>query len=77
MAVPIRLDSAAMVVDAGAPVALFQTRVGGIGGAIRQGRQQYVVSADGQRFLMNTVVEQATAPLTVVLNWKPRARGDD
>ena len=77
MAVPIRLDSKAMVVEAGSPVPLFQTRVGGTGGAIRRGRQQYVVSADGQRFLMNTVVEQASAPLTVVLNWKPRARSEN
>jgi hypothetical protein len=32
----------------------------------------YVVSPDGQRFLINTVIEQpATAPITVILNWKP------
>ena len=32
---------------------------------------QYVVAPDGQRFLMNTVVEDAnTSPITVVLNWK-------
>jgi hypothetical protein len=72
MAVPIRLDSTAMAVDAGTPVPLFQTRVGGSGGAIRSGPQQYAVSTDGQRFLMNAV-EQAAPPLTVVLNWKPRS----
>jgi Tol biopolymer transport system component len=34
------------------------------------GRYQYAVSADGQRFLINTVPEQAaSAPITVVLNW--------
>jgi len=43
MAVPIRLDSTAMVVEAGSPV-----------------------------FLMNTVLEQAASPLTVILNWKPK-----
>jgi hypothetical protein len=30
----------------------------------------YAVSADGQRFLVNTVVDQPTRPaLTVILNW--------
>jgi hypothetical protein len=72
MAVPIRLDASAMVVEASVPVPLFVTRVGG---AVMGGdKQQYVVSADGQRFLMNTVVEEAAAPLTVILNWKPGSR---
>jgi hypothetical protein len=31
---------------------------------------EYAVSADGQRFLVNTVIEQASHPtLTAVLNW--------
>jgi len=35
-----------------------------------QGRAFYDVSADGQRFLVNTVEEQAgVAPITVVVNW--------
>jgi hypothetical protein len=30
----------------------------------------YAVTADGQRFLFNTVVDQPTRPaLTVILNW--------
>jgi hypothetical protein len=30
----------------------------------------YAVTADGQRFLVNTVVDQPTRPaLTVILNW--------
>jgi hypothetical protein len=30
----------------------------------------YDMSADGQRFLINTLAEQtATAPITVVVNW--------
>jgi hypothetical protein len=33
-------------------------------------RYSYVVSADGQRFLINRAPEQTTqAPITVVLNW--------
>jgi eukaryotic-like serine/threonine-protein kinase len=42
---------------------LFQTRA-------RTARYEYAVSADGQRFLINTITQQtASAPITVVLNW--------
>ena len=35
-------------------------------------RQQYLVSADGQSFVMNSAVTEGTAsPITVILNWKP------
>ena len=35
----------------------------------------YDVAADGQRFLVNTVGEQASsAPLTLVVNWKAALR---
>jgi hypothetical protein len=36
--------------------------------------QQYDVSSDGQRFLMNTITEEAASPITVVLNRNPEAR---
>jgi hypothetical protein len=32
-------------------------------------RQSYAVSADGQRFLLNTSLEAGSPPMTVVLNW--------
>ncbi len=52
-------------------VALFTTH---IGGAVQGFRQPYVVSADSQLFLMLTVVEEAsTAPINVILNWKPKS----
>jgi hypothetical protein len=74
MAVPVRLASDRKVVDASSPTPLFDTRVGGA----LQGnlRQQYVVSADGQRFLMNTVTQDPsiTSPITVILNWRPPAK---
>jgi len=52
--------------EPGAPKALFGTRfVSNLTGAHR-----YDVSADGQRFLMSTRVEEtASTPITVVLNW--------
>ena len=43
---------------------LFETRI------VLGGRYEYAVSADGQRFLINTAPEQAeSAPITVVVNW--------
>jgi hypothetical protein len=31
------------------------------------------VSADGQRFLMNIVVDETNStPITLILNWKPK-----
>jgi len=47
----------------GAVKPLFKTRVNGP-------RFEYGVSADGQRFLVNTPLgQEASAPITVVLNW--------
>jgi len=47
----------------GAVKPMFQTRAIGL-------EDRYAVSADGQRFLINTAPEQAaSAPITVVLNW--------
>jgi hypothetical protein len=31
-----------------------------------------MVSPDGQRMLVATVTEEATAPIALILNWKPR-----
>jgi len=68
MAAPIRLAPDGQAVEAGTPVPLFTTRAGG---AVQfPFTQQYLVSPDGQRFLMNTVTEEATSPITVLLNWK-------
>ena len=71
-AVPTRFASDGHAVEAGTPVPLFTTRVGR---ALQQTdiNPQYVVAPDGQRFLMNTVVENAnTSPITVILNWKAK-----
>ncbi len=54
--------------EAGLPRPLFQTRAQ----VNRAGPNvfAYDVSADGQRFLVNTIVgEQASIPVTVVVNW--------
>ena len=49
--------------EVGAVTPLFRTR-------IAPTRYEYDVTADGQRFLINTLPEQTTSsPITVVLNW--------
>jgi Tol biopolymer transport system component len=70
MAVPITVKGSSL--EPGNPVPLFATR---LGGAIQgSSRQQYFVSPDGQRFLMNTVLDGNTpSAITVILNWKPEA----
>lgn len=71
MAVPIQLALKGGAIEAGTPLPRFATR---IGGAV-QGfdKHEYVVSPDGQRFLMNTITDVATtSPITVILHWKPK-----
>jgi Tol biopolymer transport system component len=68
MAVPIQLASTSLQIEIGTPAPLFTTHIGGaVQGA---DRQQYMVSSDGQRFLMNTILEEPTRPIIVVLNWR-------
>ena len=69
MAVPMQLASNGQSIEIGAPTPLFTTHIGGaVQGA---NMQQYMVSSDGQRFLMNTIMEDALLPIIVLLNWKP------
>ena len=69
MAAPIA--AAGRTLDPGAPVALFTPRFA-IGASITQAKPQYVVGRDG-RFLINSAIEQATPPITLVLNWDGEA----
>jgi hypothetical protein len=70
MAVPIRTASNGASPEVGTPVALFAPP---LGGTVQQAdfRHQYMVSPDGQRFLIATVTEGVTSPITIILNWKP------
>jgi len=64
-AVPVTTDQVNF--SAGAPHALFDIEVPE---ANPPYATDYAVTADGQRFLVNTVVDQQTHPaLTVILNW--------
>ena len=51
--------------ETGAPKPLFQTQV-----VKYDAPNRYSVSADGQRFLVNSPVEEVSqTPITVILNW--------
>jgi hypothetical protein len=68
MAVSVRTTE--KTVDASKPVALFNTGPGPAGLVGYGTRQQYDVTADGQRFLVNSNVSQASEnPVSLVLNW--------
>ena len=68
MAVPIAAESA---FTAGVPKALFAAPIWGGGGTLNVTR--YDVTRDGQRFLVNVLMDkekpEPLGPITVVLNW--------
>ena len=71
MAVRIRFSPDGQTFETDAPTPLFRTRVGGAVQGLD--RQQYVVSRDGQRFLMSILQEDPSpSPITVILNWRPK-----
>ena len=70
IAAPIGVTGATL--DPGAAVVLFPTRIFGGGVDAQQGRQ-YDVAPDG-RFLINTELDLATAPITLIQNWNPTAK---
>jgi Tol biopolymer transport system component len=67
MAAPITVNGPTL--EPGRPAALFRTRIHG-GGTDTGATMQYDVARDG-RFLINTVLEDAAAPITLLQNWTP------
>jgi serine/threonine-protein kinase len=70
MAAPITVTGATLA--PGAPMMLFPTRIYGRGVDAQLGRQ-YDVALNG-RFLINTVLNDAAAPITLLQNWNPEAK---
>ncbi|HVH28254.1 MAG TPA: protein kinase [Vicinamibacterales bacterium] len=70
MAAPITVIGTTLA--PGAPVVLFPTRIVGGGEDAAQGRQ-YDVTSNG-RFLINTLLDSAAAPITLLQNWNPEAK---
>jgi len=71
MAVPVTLDSDRHSANFGGAVALFQSNIslGAIPGA---NKQQYMVGASGQRFLISITPSDLTnSPIDLILHWKP------
>jgi len=73
MAAPVKLSPDGQSLETGTPAALFPVRIAG-GPLPGAPRQQYAVSSDGQRFLVNLAVDEgAASPITLIYNWKPKA----
>ena len=69
MAVPVTAAGASFT--AGTPMALFPSRI--FEGGTSRTVPQYAVARDG-RFLINQMVADAAAPITLILNWNPDAK---
>ena len=70
MSAPIAVSGTTF--SAGAPVALFPAHIVG-GGLDSSANRQYDVAPDG-RFLINTVMNEAVAPITLIQHWNPEAK---
>ena len=68
MAVPIEPLNGGRSLRPGVAVPLFRARLGAVGGIALH---DYVAAPDGQRFLLDALVEQQPAPIGLILNWKP------
>jgi eukaryotic-like serine/threonine-protein kinase len=67
MTVPVTGSDGAF--EFGMPVALFPTRITGMGPMFKH---QYAVSRDGRFLISQSNEESANAPVTLILNWKPK-----
>jgi Tol biopolymer transport system component len=71
MAAPVKLSPDGQSLETGTPSALFPIRIAG-GPVPGPNAQQYAVSSDGQRFLVNLAAEEgAASPIALILNWNP------
>jgi hypothetical protein len=73
MAAAVKLSPDGQSLETATPVILFPVRIAG-GMLNSVVKQQYAVSADGQRFLVNLDTGDGTmSPITLIYNWKPKA----
>ena len=70
MAAPMAVTGATL--EPGRPVALFRTRIVGGGADLNVG-VNYDIARDG-RILINTVLDEASVPITLIQNWNPEAK---
>ena len=67
MAVPVAINGSTFA--PGRPAALFRTRIVGGGTDLNLGTN-YDIARDG-RFLINTLLDDISSPITLIQNWKP------
>ena len=70
VAAPIAIRGATLEPDT--PMVRFSTRILGGGVDAGQGRQ-YDIAPDG-RFLINTVIDDVDAPITLLQHWRPEGK---
>jgi Tol biopolymer transport system component len=68
VAVPVVRSVVGQPFEIGRPAELFRVRVAAVDDVAMR---QFIVSKDATRFLLDTVVEEAPSPITVILNWRP------
>jgi serine/threonine protein kinase/Tol biopolymer transport system component len=70
-AAAVKLSPDGQSLETGATATLFPVRIAG-GSLASFYKQQYDVSSDGQRFLVNLAKDEGTtSPITLILNWHP------
>ena len=67
MAAPITVNGGTL--EPGKPVALFRTQIVGGGTDLGVGTN-YDIARDG-RILINTMLDEASSPITLIQNWNP------
>ena len=73
MAAPVKSSPDGRSLETGTPAVLFPVRIAG-GPVPGSNKQQYAVSSDGQRFLVNLAADEgAPSPITLIYNWTPQA----
>ena len=71
VAAPVKFLTDGQSLEPGTPAALFSVRIAG-GPLPSSFKQQYAVSSDGQRFLVNLAADEGGAsPITLISNWTP------
>lgn len=70
VAVPIVVRSDGRSLEPGAAVPLFHAKTGPLHDLALH---SYIVARDGQRFLVDRVVEEQPPPISLILNWRPPA----
>jgi eukaryotic-like serine/threonine-protein kinase len=73
MAAPVKLSPDGQSLETGTPAALFPVLIAG-GPVPGVNKQQYAVSSESQRFLVNLAADEgAASPITLIYHWKPQA----